>query len=171
MVLVAWLFCAAFTGFAQSALQAPIIETVVLKRPAKDVFAMFTDSKHLEKWLVRKTNVSAVIWGKFELYWEDDMQFNEGCKILTIEKDRHLSFEVKGPAEFDETMNHVHPLTKVTIILNPIGKKQTSITLVHSGWRDSADWVKARNYFATTWQEAMARLSIYAEKKKSPSLL
>jgi uncharacterized protein YndB with AHSA1/START domain len=155
--------------YAQDNMQSPIIETVIIKRSAKDVFALFTTNHHLEKWLVKKADVTPVVWGKYELYWEategEDAEIAKGTKILSIDAGKHLSFEVKGPAEYDLIMNHVHPLTNVSVILSPDGKKLTRVTLVHSGWRNTKEWETARAYFTTTWKTALEKLETYAEQK------
>jgi len=155
--------------FAQDNMQSPIIETVILKGSAKDVFTFFTSNNHLEKWLVTKADVNPVVWGKYELFWEategEDAEIAKGTKILSIDAGKHLSFEVKGPAAYDLIMNHVHPLTNVSVILSPDGKKQTRVTLVHSGWRNTKEWETARTYFSNTWKTAFEKLESYAEQK------
>ena len=90
-------------------------------------FEMFTVSKLLESWLVSPykgshADIEPRVGGKYEIFWDPDSREKNstvGCKITAIEPDKFLSFEWKGPPEFEHFMNKSDPLTHVVVFLIP----------------------------------------------------
>ncbi|MFX1514459.1 MAG: SRPBCC domain-containing protein [Promethearchaeota archaeon] len=130
----------------------------------KRAFEMFTVNRFLEMWLTTEANVEPVVGGKYELYWNPTDKENDstiGCKITTIEKDKLISFEWKGPKEFKEFMNNADPLTHVVVSFIPHRENTeswTDVHLIHSGWRQTDDWEKARQMFERAWSDAFEEL-------------
>jgi hypothetical protein len=89
-----------------------------------------------------------------------------GCKITGIEKDKFISFNWKGPVDFQSYMNNTDPLTHVIVFFSQdsINSKRTIVHLFHTGWRKNTKWQAARNYFEKAWLNALQRLK---EKIKS----
>lgn len=149
--------------------QHVISENLVINRPVHQVFLLFTENIHLEQWLAPKADVKPEVWGNYDLYWDAEnleADENKGCKILALEKNNHITFEWKSNEAFDQVMNHVHPLTKVSIKFTPINKKQTRISLVHSGWKDTPEWDEARLYHVDKWKQDLMKLEAYASQKR-----
>ena len=68
-------------------------------------FKMFTTNKSLESWLTDEADVDPKLGGKYELFWDpNNKNINStiGCKITGIEKDKFISFDWKGPVDFQE---------------------------------------------------------------------
>lgn len=132
--------------------------------PAK-AFAMFTENKHLESWLTLKADVEPKVGGKYELFWNPDnreIDSTIGCKITALEPDKLLSFEWKGPVQYKDFMNDADPLTHVVVLFLPCGEGKAPVTevhLVHSGWRSSAEWEEARQWFEKMWSGCFKELS------------
>jgi uncharacterized protein YndB with AHSA1/START domain len=149
------------------------MENIILVKEEIDcdvdsAFSMFTKNELLENWLTVKADVEPKVGGKYELFWdlehpEDDSTI--GCKITGIEKNKFVSFEWKGPAEFTSFMNLVDPLTHIIVFFtHNNNQKKTNIHLFHTGWRKGSDWQKARQYFKKAWCNALQCL---AEKIKN----
>jgi uncharacterized protein YndB with AHSA1/START domain len=133
-------------------------------------FKMFTDSKYLNEWLTEEADVNPKLGGKFELFWEPaNKQINStiGCKITGIEKDKFISFDWKGPVEFQHFMNNADPLTHVIVFFscNDNDPTKTTIRLFHTGWRKNTEWQKARNYFENAWSKTLRGLEQKIENK------
>ncbi|MFX0040011.1 MAG: SRPBCC domain-containing protein [Promethearchaeota archaeon] len=135
-------------------------------------FKMFTVNRFLEKWLTEEADVDPKLGGKFELFWEPkNKQVNStiGCKITGIERNKFISFDWKGPVEFQKFMNTANPLTHVIVFFSykdddPI---KTTIYLFHIGWRKNNDWQEARNYFENAWSKA---LQVLKQKIKNKTI-
>ena len=126
-------------------------------------FDLFTVNEELESWLPEKAEVEPKVGGKYELFWNPQNRESNstiGCKITSIEKDKFLSFEWKGPEMFQSFMNFCDPLTHVVVVFSSSSDdpKKTTVFLFHSGWRDDPDWQKARMYFEKVWLGALTNL-------------
>lgn len=125
-----------------------------------EAFEFFTVNKHLEKWLTEVADVKPKIGGKYELFWNPGDRENDstiGCKILAITPSRFICFEWKGPKQFKHFMNNVRPLTNVVVFFIP-NTEGTDVHLLHTGWRDTAEWEEARQYFVRAWSTAFTAL-------------
>lgn len=145
--------------------------SVILKCSPHKAFEMFTIDEHLEKWLTTSANVEPKIGGRYELFWNPEDKENDstiGCKVLAISSDRFLSFEWKGPKQFKHFMNNVRPLTNVTVLFIPF-QDSTEVHLLHTGWRDTAEWEEARQWFDKTWGNALAELNSYVVSQRKLS--
>jgi uncharacterized protein YndB with AHSA1/START domain len=126
-------------------------------------FEFFTVNERLESWLPEKAEVEPEVGGKYELFWDpQNREINStiGCKITSIEKDKFLSFEWKGPERFQSFMNFCDPLTHVVVVFTPssVKPKKTTVFFFHSGWREGSEWQEARDYFEKAWSGALASL-------------
>ena len=128
-----------------------------------EAFNFFTNNEKLESWLPEKAEVEPKVGGKYELFWDPknrEINSTIGCKITSIEKDKFISFEWKGPEIFQSFMNFCDPLTHVVVAFYSSSEdpKKTSLFLFHSGWRNDPEWQKARDYFENAWSGALTNL-------------
>jgi len=142
----------------------------VLRCDPHKAYEMFTVNKLLESWLITPfsegghAEIEPVLGGKYELFWEPmDRENNStiGCKVTVIQLDKILAFDWKGPSEFKHFMNAADPLTHVVVSFIPNTKgpvEFTEIHLIHSGWGNSPEWQKAREYFMHAWSRAFSNL-------------
>ena len=136
---------------------------IELSCAVSEAFNFFTINEKLESWLPEKAEVDPRVGGKFELFWDpQNREINStiGCKVTSIEKDKFLSFEWKGPERFQSFMNFCDPLTHVVVVFSSSSADPTKTTLFlfHSGWRDDPEWQKARDYFEKAWSGALTAL-------------
>jgi uncharacterized protein YndB with AHSA1/START domain len=121
---------------------------------------MFTVNEKLESWLTEEADVEPRVDGKYELFWNpEDKRYDStiGCKITAIEQDKFLSFEWKGPKQYNDFMNSADPLTHVVVFFIP-GDGFTEVQLIHSGWRSSPEWAQARQWFEQAWNVTLEAL-------------
>lgn len=145
--------------------------SVILKCSPHKAFEMFTIDEHLEKWLTTSANVEPKIGGRYELFWNPEDKENDstiGCKVLAICPDKFLTFEWKGAKQFKHFMNNVRPLTSVTVLFIPF-QDSTEVHLLHTGWRDTAEWEEARQWFGKAWGNALAELNSYVVSQRKLS--
>lgn len=138
-----------------------IHKSAVLSCSPERAFEIFTVNEELVKWLTVIADVEPKVGGKYELIWnpeEREYDSTIGCKITTIEKDKFLSFEWKGPKQFSDFMNTVDPLTHVVVFFIPLDDGKIEVHLIHSGWRDTPDWDSAREWFEVMWGSCFEEL-------------
>lgn len=136
-------------------------------------FNMFTKNELLENWLTVKAEVDPKVGGKYELFWvPENRESNStiGCKITGIEKGKFISFDWKGPLDFESYMNFADPLTHVIVFFShhDNDSNKTIIYLFHTGWRKDPDWQKARDYFDKAWSKALQALKDKIKNKVLP---
>ncbi len=142
--------------------------SVKLKCDPERAFEMFSVNEHLEKWLTQLAEVEAKVGGKYELFWNPEDKENDstiGCKILAIQPNIFLSFEWKGAKQFKHFMNNVRPLTNVNIFFIP-SSEETEVHLLHTGWRETAEWEQAREWFDMVWTKSFSELEKYVNEHK-----
>ncbi|MFQ6126325.1 MAG: SRPBCC domain-containing protein [Candidatus Heimdallarchaeota archaeon] len=137
--------------------------TISIECDVKQAFRMFTVNELLENWLTVKAEVEPKVGGKYELFWDpDSREINStiGCSITGFEQDNFVSFNWKGPVEFQPFMNSADPLTHVIVFFSPNSNdpNKTIIRLFHTGWRKDREWQQARNYFEKAWSQALQEL-------------
>ncbi len=136
--------------------------------PRESAFAYFTEPVKLCEWLCENAVVELWLGGKYELYWDlDNPEQNStiGCRITCLQKNELLGFDWKGPVQYAQCMNHVDPLTHVTLFLDAVSDSSCTVHLVHTGWRSGADWEEARAYFERVWAQALRCLKETTEKR------
>jgi uncharacterized protein YndB with AHSA1/START domain len=153
------------------------MENIILVKKEIDcdvntAFTMFTENELLENWLTVKAKIEPKIGGKYELFWEPENKNRNstiGCKITAIERNKYLSFDWKGPVDFQSFMNEADPLTHVIVFFSHSEKdpNKSNIHLFHIGWKNDSEWQKARNYFENAWSKA---LQVLKEKIKNKIL-
>ena len=134
-------------------------------------FDLFTIDTLLESWLTEKAEVELEVGGKYELFWDPenrDINSTIGCKITGLEKNKYISFDWKGPVQFQSFMNSSDPLTHVIVFLSQKhdDPTKTIIHLFHVGWRTTIEWQQAREYFEKVWLGALLELQKNEEKVK-----
>lgn len=143
-----------------------IYHSIVLGCSPRKAFEFFIVNKHLQQWLTKVADVEAKVGGKYELFWNPEDRENDstiGCKVLAIAEDRFLCFEWKGPKQFKHLMNDVRPLTNVVAFFIPT-TEGTEVHLLHTGWRVTAEWEEARQWFDKAWDMALSELENYVKE-------
>jgi len=143
-----------------------IYHSINLNCNPNKAFKFFTANKHLEKWLTEVADVEPKVGGKYELFWNPEDRENDstiGCKVLAISAGKFLCFEWKGPKQLKHFMNIVRPLTNVVVFFIP-HMEGTEVHLLHTGWRDTAEWEEARQWFDKAWAMTLTKLQTMLEK-------
>jgi uncharacterized protein YndB with AHSA1/START domain len=141
-----------------------IYHSIHLRCDVRRAFEMFTVNEQVQSWLAPSANIEAEEGGSYELFWDLENREHDsttGCRVTAIEQDRFLSFEWKGPRQFEQFMNDADPLTHVVVFLVPYEEgsaDSTEVHLIHSGWRSSPEWEEARQWFERVWSGALEEL-------------
>jgi uncharacterized protein YndB with AHSA1/START domain len=134
-------------------------------------FKMFTTNDLLENWLALKADINLEKGGKYELFWDLENKHENstlGCKITGFEEDLYLSFDWKGPKQFESIMNNVDPLTHVivTFLSDITAKEKSKILLFHTGWQSGVLWKQAREFFKIAWRNSLHELQTKIKRKE-----
>ena len=125
-----------------------------LKCSVEEAFTYFSDREKVKWMTCLDADIDNFIGGKYELFWDLENREKDstiGCKILAYVPYEFIAFEWKGPSDFP-VMNSAVPLTVCSVSFIPKENK-TDIHLFNSGWGDSLEWDKAREYFYNVWNK------------------
>jgi len=78
---------------------------------------------------------------------------------LHRKQDKFISFDWKGPVQFQSFINSADPLNHVIVFFSPnTNSQKTDVYLFHTGWRSDQNWEQARDYFERAWTNALTKL-------------
>lgn len=138
-----------------------IVKTAVIPMPPAAAFELFSVPQALVSWLCAQANVEARVGGRYELFWDPGDPENDstiGCRVTACEPGRLLAFQWRSPRQFKPFANAADPLTHVVVSFHGEGSG-TAVTLVHSGWRSSAEWQQALAWQRVAWDMAFDALA------------
>jgi hypothetical protein len=126
----------------------------------REAYRHFIAPGLLASWLTVKASVEPHVGGRYELFWDpNDLENNStiGCRITALSADELVAFQWRCPVEFKSFANGANPLTHVVVTFHRVDDG-TQIHLLHSGWRDSNEWERARAWQERAWTDAFQRL-------------
>ncbi len=99
------------------------------------------------------------VGGAFQIYIdplaEPGMKGADSMRYLALQPKRMLSFDWNAPPQLPEARKQN---TFVVIRIEPVGERQTRVTVHHTGWGDGGEWDKAYAYFDRAWGGVLANL-------------
>jgi uncharacterized protein YndB with AHSA1/START domain len=145
---------------------APIHTEVVVSAPVSEVWHCWTTSEGIGSFLTN-AHVELRIGGPFEIYFggadvPEGQRGSEGCKVLSYEPERMLSFSWNAPPKFGPLREE---RTWVVVRLESEAAG-TKVTLTHLGFAERAaeapadreKWGEVRAYFSHAWPSVLAAL-------------
>ena len=142
-----------------------LVKNAILPLSPSACFRLFTDPDGLQSWLCEKANVEARLDGAYELFWEPSDPENDstiGCRITAFESDRLLAFQWRSPKQFKPFANAADPLTHVVVAFHQVAQG-AMVTLIHSGWRSTTEWLAAAQWQSRAWDYAFQALKSNTE--------
>ena len=144
---------------AAHAAERAIDKTVEVNASVDDVWDAWTTRAGIVSFFAPDAKIEPRVGGAFEVYIDpeappgsrgaDDMRF------MALQPKRMLSFTWNAPPHLPEARAQ---RTLVVLRLQPIGDKQTRVTLHHVGWGDGGEWDQAYAYFDKAWGGVLANL-------------
>ena len=119
----------------------------------------WTDQTKITKWFSPQANIEPHLGGAYELFFNPsnhDSMSTKGCKITKFKPPTQLSFQWKGPDQYDHIMNNP-PQTHVEVTLTTRCKK-TKISIKHTGWKQGPEWEEAKEWHNKAWQGVLRDL-------------
>ena len=144
---------------AAHAAERAIDKTVEVNASVDDVWDAWTTRAGIVSFFAPDAKIEPRVGGAFEVYIDpeappgsrgaDDMRF------MALQPKRMLSFTWNAPPHLPEARAQ---RTLVILRLQPVGDKQTRVTLHHVGWGDGGEWDQAYAYFDKAWGGLLANL-------------
>jgi uncharacterized protein YndB with AHSA1/START domain len=139
----------------------PLVLIEELQMPVEDLWALWTESDKVTKWLAGSATIDLRIGGTYELGGHlatRPLSQPVGGPILGLEEEYVLKVGWKLPKDVGPAVSEARPLTTFGVWFQPLGPNRTRLRLEHDGWRDGEDWSAARRWHTDAWTDVLARL-------------
>jgi uncharacterized protein YndB with AHSA1/START domain len=152
-------FAFAVPGTPVVAAERAIDKEIVVAATPQQVWSAWTTRAGITSFFAPDANIEARVDGAFEIYInplaEPGLKGADGMRFLALQPPRMLSFTWNAPPSLPEVRQQ---RTFVVVRIQPIGEKETRVTLHHSGWGDGGEWDKAYGYFDRAWGNVLGNL-------------
>lgn len=147
--------------------EAAIETEAVVAAPIAEVWKSWATSEGMTAFTGAKTAIEPAPGGKFEIYWKGDApegeRGSEGCRVLSAEPMRMLSFDWNAPPQFAHARAE---RTWVVVSMEEAGSGQTRVRITHHGWAEkiatqsahAEEWRSVRAYFSSAWPRVLGAL-------------
>jgi len=125
----------------------------------ENAWKAWTSVEGVTSFFVPKANVESVVSGRYELFSSlkapKGFQGTEGCKVLALEPQKHLSFEFIAPPQFP---NVRRLRTRVDVTFGEVAKGGVvKLDLVHSGFLEGEEWDGFFEFSNWNWDLVLGR--------------
>jgi len=146
-------------ALSANAAERAIDKSVDVAATLDQVWDAWTTREGITSFFAPDAKVEARVGGAFQIYIDptappgskgaDDMRF------LAVQPKRMISFDWNAPPHLPEARAQ---RTFVVVRFEPVGDRQTRVTLHHTGWGESGEWDKAYQYFDRAWGDVLGNL-------------
>jgi uncharacterized protein YndB with AHSA1/START domain len=158
-LLYCTLVCGAVLTGTASAAERAIEKSVVVEATLDDVWGSWTTREGIIGFFAPDAKVEPRVGGAFAIYVdplaEPGMKGADDMRFMALQPKKMLSFDWSAPPSLPEARAQ---RTFVTVRFEPLGERQTRVTLHHTGWGDGGEWDKAYAYFDRAWGNVLANL-------------
>jgi uncharacterized protein YndB with AHSA1/START domain len=148
-----------FAAMHAWAAERAIDREVVVPANVDAVWQAWTTSEGIKTFFAPDAHVELRVDGPFEIfinpYAKPGLKGADGMRIIGFQDRRMLSFTWNAPPSLPEARAN---RTVVILRFEPVGDKETIVSLHHVGWGEGGEWDKAFEYFSKAWPNVLASL-------------
>jgi uncharacterized protein YndB with AHSA1/START domain len=141
------------------AAERAIDKEIVVAATPQQVWNAWTTRAGITSFFAPDANIDARVDGAFEIHInplaEPGLKGADGMRFLALQPPRMLSFTWNAPPSLPEARQQ---RTFVVVRIQPLGEKETRVTLHHTGWGDGGEWDQAYGYFDRAWGNVLGNL-------------
>lgn len=140
--------------------RAPLLrKETTTSTPLESAWKTWTTSQGVTSFFAPKANIDPHAGGPYELFFDlkapRGFQGTEACKVLGINAQKTLSFEVLAPPQFPNA-RRIH--TRVDVMFEEmLNGGLVKVSLIHSGFREGEEWDECLNFFNWSWDLVLGR--------------
>lgn len=147
----------------------PLVHTVVVDAPVKEVWRAYTTTSGITAWMVPKGEVALRVGGYLRTSYSKDSKLNGPDvienTILAFDPERMLSIKcTKTPEKFPfkKAMENVWTV----LYFKPLGENKTEVVCRMMGFDGSAESMQMKDFFRQGNQQEFEMLTKYFKTKK-----
>ena|GEM_PF-41468 len=135
-----------------------IRKQVDVAAPLSEVWEAWTTSEGAQTFFAPGARIELRRGGPYELFFDpgapEGSRGSEGCAVISMEKERRLSFTWNAPPSLPSVRGH-H--TRVDVRFEE-AEAATRVSLTHVGWKEGEGWDEYYEYFTRAWDVVLERL-------------
>jgi len=142
-----------------AALERALDKEVVVNATQDQVWDAWTTREGIVSFFAPDAKIEPRVGGAFAIYIDPDapagMKGADDMHYMALQPKKMLSFDWNAPPHLPQARSQ---RTFVILHFEPVGDKQTRVTLHHTGWGDGGEWDKAYAYFDHAWDGVLGNL-------------
>ncbi len=151
--------CSALPTGPAAATERAIDKQVIVQATLDEAWAAWTTREGIVSFFAPEAEIEARVGGAFHIHFDPTappgMKGADEMRIMALQPKKMISFDWNAPPSLPE----VRPQrTFVVVRLEPLGERETRVSLHHTGWGDGGEWDKAYAYFDRAWAHVLANL-------------
>lgn len=151
--------CSALPTGPAAATERAIDKEVIVQATLDEAWAAWTTREGIGSFFAPEAEIEARVDGAFHIHFDPTappgMKGADEMRIMALQPKKMISFDWNAPPSLPE----VRPQrTFVVVRLEPLGERETRVSLHHTGWGDGGEWDKAYAYFDRAWAHVLANL-------------
>jgi len=151
--------CSALPTGPAAATERAIDKEVIVQATLDEAWAAWTTREGIVSFFAPEAEIEARGGGAFHIHFDPTappgMKGADEMRIMALQPKKMISFDWNAPPSLPE----VRPQrTFVVVRLEPLGERETRVSLHHTGWGDGGEWDKAYAYFDRAWAHVLANL-------------
>ena len=145
------------------------LREIVINAPLVNVWSLWTNQADIKEWLAPRANIMFEEGGSYEFFWDEDPESDStlGCKLLTIEPGKLLTFQWQGKTEFLPMFRPPHAPTEVEVRFSVGADGVTHVTVEQTETRDLPDWQAYDEWMGEAWAYALTQLKATCEARQT----
>jgi len=141
--------------------------SIEIDAPVDKVWDQWTTTESISKFFAPSSRIELKPMGHFDIYFfpnaPEGSRGAEGNFILGVQEKQMLSFTWDAPPQWPEIRKQ---RTFVTVRFHKLSEKKSQVTLMHTGWGNSAEWDAVYNYFISAWGDVVLPFLKYSIEVK-----
>lgn len=153
---VAGLLLGAASG---AAAERAIDKEVVISATLDQAWDAWTTREGIISFFAPDARIDPRVGGAFQIYFnplgEPGTKGADNIRFMALQPKNMISFDWNAPPHLPQARSQ---FTFVVVRFEPIGPKETRVTLHHTGWGLGGEWDQAYAYFDRSWGAVFANL-------------
>lgn len=145
--------------FGAGAAERAIDKEVVISATLDQAWNAWTTREGIVSFFAPDARIEPRVGGAFQVHFnplaEAGMKGADNNRFMALQPRKMISFDWNAPPHLPQARGQ---FTFVIVRFEPVGDKETRVTLHHTGWGQGGEWDQAYAYFDRAWASVLANL-------------
>jgi uncharacterized protein YndB with AHSA1/START domain len=151
--------CCALPPGAALAAERAIDKQVVVAATLDQAWDAWTTREGIVSFFAPEAEIDARVGGAFHIHIDPTappgMKGADDMRFMALQPKQMISFDWNAPPSLPQARAQ---RTFVVVRFEPVGERETRVSLHHTGWGDGGEWDKAYAYFDRAWGGVLGNL-------------